>query len=289
MVQQVIVNVDDPDDILLAYGAAAKVRLERATSAAFSDATEIDDEVILSGISQYDFFDPVGSASSWYRSRYSASAGAPFSEYSDGFQAGNPTAYATLGALREYLNLGDASSDNVLSDLLEDASRYLDEKCGRDFLRHPGVSGTETRTFLTERGNLLEVRAGIVSLTTVQLATYTGAAYNTLSAADWVLWPTDPEPYHSYSGIALTDTGSYRTWYPALAGAQLTGVFGFAEVPPLIRRATLDLAREWYRQGPGGGGPVGVNQFGTPIFGAGEPKTVRDAIEEYAWSRWLVA
>jgi hypothetical protein len=289
MPEQIIVNVDDPDDLLVGYGAAAKVRLERDTTSAFGSPVEVATQTIVSGTTQYEFWDSGGTSASWYRSRYSATAGAPFSEYSSPFQPGNPTAYATLDALREYLNVPDVSSDNVLSDLLEDASRHLDEKCGRDFLRHPGVSGTETRTFLTERGNLLEVRAGIVSLDTVELAPYTGAAYSTLAADDWTLWPTDPEPYHSYSGVALTDTGSYRYWYPALAGARLTGVFGFAQVPPLIRRATLDLAREWYRQGPGGGGPVGVNQFGTPIFGAGEPKSVRDAIEEYAWSRWLVA
>lgn len=286
---QVIINVDDPDDIIAGYGAGAKVRLERDTTSAFGSPTEVAVLTLVSGQTQYEYWDSAGTDASWYRSRYSASAGAPFSAYSDGFQPGAPQAYATLDSLREYLKLPNNDQDNLLVDLLRQASDYITNECGRDFYRHPSVSGTEVRLLSSEGGSkTLYVPEGLVSLSALRVKGATNAEFNVLTSADWVYFPTTPELGNPYEGIELTDMAIIDQFYYGFNTVELTGVFGFARVPSLVEKATLDLAREWYRQGPGGGGPVGVNQFGTPMFQAGIPETVRAVKRHYGVRSFLV-
>lgn len=280
---QLRVNVDNPGDKITEFGASAKLywyRDNASATGAFTDAT--GNVTLVATQTQYEIVDTTGAVGHYYRTRIGNTGGTLFDTYAPIFQAGALTAYATLDSLREYLGLPDDSRDNLLSDLLVDASDYINALCGRDFYRHPQVSGTEVRTFDTGPGPRVRVNAGIVSLSLVELASYTGSSYTALTGTGWVLEPADKAPDYSYTSVLLSDQGTYRTWYSAYAGARLTGVFGSSTVPAMIRKATLDLAREWYRQGPGGGGPVGVNQFGTPIFGGGMPSSVRDAIARYS-------
>lgn len=299
MAQQILVNVDDPDEIIAGYGAGAKVRIERDTTAAFVSPTEIATLTLVSGQTQYEYWDGGGADASWYRSRYSATAGAPFSTYSDPFQPGAPTAYASLNSLREYLDLPDDSKDNMLVDLLRQATDYMIGKMGRDCFRHPPISGTETRLLSVDwRSSDLDVGAGIISLDLIRVAAGTGGAWTSLTAAtDWRL-SGGGQPYIGVGGamftvpsryIELTDVAPLSRWYTGYDVVELTGAFGFPAVPSLVEKATLDLAREWYRQGPGGGGPVGVNQYGTPLFAAGLPRTVADAIREFGVGPWVVS
>ena len=297
MAQQIIVNVDDPDDLITGYGAGAKVRIERATSSAFADATEIAALTLVSGQTQYEYWDAAGLDTSWYRSRYSATGGAPFSGYSDGFQIGAPRTYATLDALREYIKLPDDRDDNLLTDLLRQATDYLTTKMRRDVFRHPPISGTETRLFNGAGSSELAIPVGLIpgSVTTIRVAGGTGGDFTALVAADWAIPETSP--YVGVGGtietrpasyLDLTDIAGVDSWYKGFATAEITAAFGFPAIPSMVEKATLDLAREWYRQGPGGGGPVGVNQYGTPLFAAGMPKTVADAIAEFGRASWVV-
>jgi hypothetical protein len=276
------VNVDNPADKITEFGAGAKLYWARdntSATGAFSDAT--GNVALVATQTQYEIIDSTGAVGHYYRTRIGNTGGTSFDEWAPVFQAGAATAYATLDALREYLNPPDNSQDNLLSDLLADASAYLDTKIGRDFYRHPQITGTEIRTFNGSASSFLPVAAGMVSLTLVELATQTGGAYTSLAATDWALYPFELSPEASYSALVLSNVGNYPYWYSGIATVRLTGVFGSASVPAMIRKATLDLAREWYRQGPGGGGPVGVNQFGTPIFGGGLPLSVKQAIDQY--------
>lgn len=276
------VNVDAPDDKITEFGAGAKLYWARDNTSAAGAFTDASGSVTLvASQSQYEIIDTTGAVGHFYRTRVGNTGGTAFDTWAPVFQAGAATAYATLDALREYVNIPNTSQDNLLSDLLVDASGYLDAKCERDFYRHPAVTGTEARTFDGNGRTRLHVRAGIISLTTVEQAPYTGGSYASLVAADWVLGPTDKPANDPYTEIHVSDRGGYPYWYWGSSTIRLTGVFGWPSPPAMIRKATLDLAREWYRQGPGGGGPVGINAFGTPIFGGGLPLSVRQAIEHY--------
>jgi hypothetical protein len=275
------VNVDNPDDKITEFSAGAKLYWARDNTSAtglFTDAT--GNTLLIAGQTQYEIIDATGATGHYYRTRIGNTGGTAFDDWAPVFQAGASTAYATLDALREYVNVPNTSQDNLLSDLLVDASGYLDAQCGRDFYRHPQVSGTEIRTFDGTGTSRLRVRAGIVSLTTVEIATQTGGTFTALGATAWMLDPSDKSDTETYGTVQLTGLGT-PYFAPGYGTVRLTGVFGWAAPPAMIRKATLDLAREWYRQGPGGGGPVGVNQFGTPIFGAGMPLSVKQAIAQY--------
>ena len=274
------VNVDNPADKITEFSAGAKLYWARDNSSATGAFTDGSGSVVLDPeITQYEIIDTSGAVGHYYRTRVGNAAGTLFDEWAPVYQAGAISAYATLDALREYVDPPDASQDNLLSDLLLQASTYIDGQCRRDFYRHPQVTGTEIRTINGNGRRRLWVKAGIVSLSTVELAELTGGSYTALASTDWILGPD--EPIGSYDWIDLSDQSAYTEWFAGYETVRLTGVFGQASVPADIEKATLDLAREWYRQGPGGGGPVGVNQFGTPIFGAGMPRSVQDAINTY--------
>lgn len=275
------VNVDNPADKITEFGAGAKLYWQRdnaSASGAFGDGSgnvDLDPEV-----TQYEIIDAAGILGAYYRTRVGNALGTLNEEWSDVFQAGAITAYATLDSLREYVDPPDDSQDNLLSDLLVAASAYIDGQCKRDFYRHPQVTGTEVRTLNGTGRRRLFVRAGIVSLTGVRLAELTGGPYTSLAGSDWFLGPD--EARGSYDWIELSDQSAYTEWWTGQATVELTGVFGQERVPEDIVKATLDVAREWYRQGPGGGGPVGVSTLGTPIFANGMPFSVQKVIDTYA-------
>lgn len=297
MAQQIIINVDDPDDILVGYGAGALIRVERDATSTFGAPTEITTIPIVSGQTQYEYWDAAGADTAWYRSRYSAAGGSPYSGYSDAFQPGSPRLYASLDSLREYLVLPNNDRDNLLLDLLRQATDYLTGKMGRDCFRHPAISGDELRLYAGSGDGYLDVPEGIIALTGIRVAGGTGGSFTDLVATDW---RTDPRTTDTYVGVGgglypmpsraveLTDVAGISEWYTGEDTVELTGSFGFPAIPSMVEKATLDLAREWYRQGPGGGGPVGVNQFGTPLFLAGMPKTVADAISLYGVGTFVV-
>jgi hypothetical protein len=285
MSQRLRLNVNDATQEIADRGPGARIEIQRDTSSTFGAPTALGPVALVAGQDQYTYFDPTGSSSNYYRFRLTDNVGSPASAsaWSATFRGDADAAYATLEDLREYVDLPDDSKDNLLSDLLVQASAYLDAACERDFYRHPQIDGTETRLFDGTGTVRLRVRAGIVSLSQVEIATTVAGGFTTVDPTDYVLAPTDKAADMSYTSVLLVNyTGSWTNWYTVRQGVRLTGVFGWAEVPQTIRKATLDLAREWYRQGPGGGGPVGVNQFGTPLFLAGMPRSVQDAITRYS-------
>jgi hypothetical protein len=252
---QLRVNVDNPADKITEFGAGAKLywyRDNTSPTGLFTDATgsvalDPDD-------TQYEIIDSTGATGHYYRTRVGNTGGTLFDAYSPVFQAGALTAYATIDALREYLDLPSETSDNLLSDLLTRASAIIDERCGRRFYRSPQVSGTEVRTYDSSSvwGSGTTLAEDIVSLTTLELATSTGGSFTALAGTDWYLYPAIPESGWPYTNLRLSDTGAYRQFYTGFRVIRLTGVFGWPAVPSLVELATLDLAREFYWQGRGG-------------------------------------
>lgn len=77
------INVDDPADLLSGYGAGALIRVERASTSAFLDATEILTIPIVTGTSRYERWDTTGTSDHWYRVRYSTASPAVATAYKD--------------------------------------------------------------------------------------------------------------------------------------------------------------------------------------------------------------
>lgn len=270
-------SVDSPDDRIRDYGAGAKLYWARDNTSAVGTFVSASGSVTLvAGQTTYEVYDATAADGHFFRTRVGNTGGTDFSAWSPVFQGGALEAYATVDDLREELRLPDDSRDNLLADLLRDASDWITAECGRDFYRHPQVSGTEVRLYDLDADSAA-IEDDIVSLTTVEYGTYTGSTYTAATAADYTLYPRLGSPY---SSLSLTDLSAVSTFYAGRGTVRLTGVFGFAAVPRLIRRATVDLARELYQQGANGR-PVGI-EFGRI------PPSAQMAKEKYSKRTYVI-
>lgn len=282
----------DSDDYITQYGSGtAAVYLEYGTASTPADGTATT--LITSGTEQYEFWlqTPVNS---YFRFR--VGDGSDFTSYSPVWQ--QPQAYATLQEVVRGMDFPDTSRYDELEALLLEATDHITNVVcgGRSFFRDPVGSGTTTKTlnvavpYQRKLSLARGVGLDIQSLTTVNVADYTGDSYTAVSAGStgYYLHPDDPgnEPY---TDLILSDYGTSYTYFPkGYATVQLVGVFGWPAVPDLVRRATVDLVRFWWNSRQSDGEPVGMSAFGSPIFGSGLPKTVRDlGRSDYAWKDWV--
>ena len=283
-------------DLITGYGAGALLYLDSAASSGgvYSNVTST---ALVAGTTTYEFWDASGTSTTWYKSRAGDSGGTAYGAYSPEFQATSLEAYASLMDLRESMDLPGTDRDNYLMDLLRSASETIDAACGRQFYRSPQVSGDTTWYVDIERADASSlVRAShggitttgvpldIISITTLGIrdneadASYTTiAAGDTgyyLGAGDGIGWPS--------ADVLLSPQGADYTSYPVgKRGVELTGALGFSTVPLAVKTACLDMAREAYRQGPGGGpAQIGTNQLGSPVYLTGYPQSYRKLIAQ---------
>ncbi len=277
-----------------AYGAGALLRWESADAA---DGTYVEGGTLplVSTQTLYDVWDAAGTATTWYRTRTSDAAGAVFSAYSAPFQGGTVTAYATLEEFLAGFESGvpGAARYARIYDALEQASRAIDAEVGWDFLRHPAISGDETRLYDGTGARRLHLHEGLVSVTSVRVAWSTADAvagnWQTLLASDYYLEPSVREPGEPYDHLALSDWPSLFYVFPrGMRNVELTGAFGYAAVPSIIRRATVALARQIYRADSFVlGGSPGPDEFGGGAISPNvRPYDVYKAIERYRRRFW---
>jgi len=282
----------DSADYISQYGTAT-VFLEYGTATPPADGTATT--AVVSGTEQYEFWvsTPVNS---YFRYRVGESDASDATSYSPTWQ--QPQAYATLQEVVRAMDFPDTSRYDELEALLVEATDHITNAVcgGRSFKRDPIGSGETTKTLnvmVSGQDRLSLARSAdldIISLSSVKVAAATGESYDTLAAGStgYYLLPDDPGA-RPYSDLALSDIGTAHTSFPTgWATVQLTGVFGWATVPDLVRRATVDLVRYWWNSRQADGQPVGMSAFGSPIFGSGLPKTVRDlGRSDYAWKTWV--
>jgi len=281
------------DDLITAYGAGtAVVQLAYGTASDLAGAATAP-KTVTTGKEYYDFALTGVTVDTYFRWRV---GGTTFHDWSPIFQA--PIAYATRQEFLRGMDLPDDSRYDEIDSLLVEATDYITTITGgRSFFRDPVGTGTTTKTLDIKwsgqsrlslaRGTGLD----IISLSTVGIAQYTGATYDTVATGytGYYLEPDVPLPGHPYTDLVLSDLGTLYSAYPnGRRAVQLVGAFGWETVPNLVRRATVDLVRYWWNSRSGDGDPVGMTAFGSPVFGPGIPRTVRDlARSDYAWRRWV--
>ena len=250
----------------------------------------------MAGTDRYELQDPTGAPGiSWYKPRVGNAGGTVYAgdpsvtdpasgEYIAPFLSTSLRAYATLDELKRTIKTVADTNDAVLEQYLQDASAFLDEQLHRQFYRDPQVSGTTTKTLRVRRMSASLARAvgrlvDIVSVDSVAWAASTLDTPTALTTDDWYL--ADPElPGFPSTDLVLSDVGRLSAW--GIGWVTITGVFGWEAVPGMVRRATIEVAREMHRQGPGGAsaGQSGVNQYGVPVFMTGYPPTVRSVLAD---------
>jgi hypothetical protein len=119
-------TVEDPDGILSLYGASAKIRWERG-AAVGGPFVEQGTVTIVTADSSYTVNDLTGTATSWYRTRFSDNGGTVFGDYSTPFQvASSNVSLLRQKYLDKYLRRregdlvpwSDAEADQAIVDAL---------------------------------------------------------------------------------------------------------------------------------------------------------------------------
>lgn len=294
---QVVIRLSrTAEDLIAEFSAGAKLYLESAATEDGSYSAVGSGTAIVAGTQRYEVYDANGvPGTTWYRFRAGNSGGTTFSEYSDPWLSTSLTAYATLDAFKATVKTVSDATDAVLEGYLVSSSAFLDSQLHRRFYRDPQVSGTTSKSFRVKRSSASLTRAigrgvDIISVTSITITMYPGATPVALEATDWELLDPDYSG-HPSPDLILSDGGTYSAWSPGWV-ITIVGVFGFPEVPDIIARATLEIAREMHRQGAGGASAAqGVNQYGVPIFLTGYPPTVRTVLavdsifrnQSFAW------
>jgi hypothetical protein len=287
------INVDDPDDLLSGYGAGALIRVERDSSSAFGSATEITTIAIVPSTTEYEYWDTTGTSSHYYRTRYSKaspSVATDYSAYSDTFQVGTPSSYASLEDVKKTLAVDGTTHDELLVDLIGDVSRDIDAACQRTF-RVPSADVTVYVDIVDCGDKLSEASRGyttdgrrldFVSITSLWVRDSELDSYVQLTQdTDWYLQPGPPGAgvagsEWAWEDIELSAYSDVTVFPRGKRAVKIIGKPGFPVVPPSVKRATISEVRERFRQSVGGGQmPAGVNQFGQPIFITGDSPDMR--------------
>lgn len=168
--------------------------------------------------------------------------------------------YCTAQDLKERLGWpDDDSKDNIIEQVIETASRWIDRYCHRRFYAD---SANQTRYYTSDNVNTLFLNDDIVSIGTLATDGDGDRTYeDTWSATDYDLMPlnaaADGEPY---THVQVTPNGNY-TFSTLTKGIQIIGTFGLA-CPDDIREACLLQAARYFERKDSPLGIAGVSELG---------------------------
>jgi hypothetical protein len=163
------------------------------------------------------------------------------------------------------VGLADAAEDALLTELIEQASDYMQELAGRGFTPEAGV------TYLTDTaaGSTIPVARGIRAVTALLVARTdqpddgTGT-YTAIDAADILLRPSPIDRRPGWPATAIMLRGTSARLSEAINGAKITGDFGFVAVPPAVQAIALDAVAAAYTAKEAGDSDA-IGADGSPV------------------------
>lgn len=178
--------------------------------------------------------------------------------------------YATLADLKTRANLGTATTDDtLLGDICDQINGYIESPAATGRILAP-ISGTPAYTFDGDGGTVLWFPTGIRTVTTLEVALYTGATYATVGTADYFLRPHEQDRDNGWPALRIEfsdrPTGSYARFPVGYDTVRVTGTFGWAAIPDEITEIALVAAvRAWHARESGQTDIVGTDEFGKPL------------------------
>lgn len=192
--------------------------------------------------------------------------------------------YVTTTTLKNQLGgtaaMGTAD-DTLLGTICEQVNSYVETVIGRTI--GPLAAGTVTFD-VPATTTVLYVPQGVRAVTSLLVATNTGATPATAASADVFLRPLNPRPGWPYTEIHLSDvpTGDVSVFSPGFGVVQAVGTFGWAEVPEDLESVAIRMAvRAWHARASGENDAIGVDDMGQPIVSRGLSKRDRDTLYRY--------
>ena len=180
-----------------------------------------------------------------------------------------PRWYVGPEELKDRMSITDTSTDSILASVCLSVSRWIDTYCGRHFFRF-----TDTRTYQPSDLWLLPTD-DLVTVTTLKLDTDGDGVYETTwtQGTNFMLRVGDgqfnqlasgePKPYTQVQVLGGGSNYFPFTWpFTHLDRVQITGVFGWPQVPPVIAQAALLLATDWFKLKDAPWGVAGISDLG---------------------------
>ena len=245
MPNHLTVTVEEPDAILNAgqYGAGAVVRLQTATTeaGAYADVTGTGSTPtipVVTLVRSYDGYDPAGTVSSWYRTRFENVGATRLSDWSTSFQVAEEGSglICSLWDVKQDLGETAATNDELIIEKIRQVGAEIMNYTGRRFVRTP-ASGTTTFLFdITYGCRTLRIPQGIASATVLEVATSTqpesAGTYATVTAAEWWLRPIMAERDYGWPAtqVVISDV-SGSMFYPGYNTVRVTMALGWDKVP----------------------------------------------------------
>ena len=170
--------------------------------------------------------------------------------------------------LKDRLGVTDASNDSILLPVCMATSRWIDTYCGRHFYRL-----TDTRTYTPENIWLLTID-DLVSVTSLKIdndgdgvfeTTWTQGTNYMLRVGENQfnqLASGEPKPYTQVQVIGGSNWFPFVWPFVHLDRVQITGVFGWPQVPPVVAQAALLIASDWFKLKDAPWGVAGIADLG---------------------------
>lgn len=183
-----------------------------------------------------------------------------------------------------------AINNIIISGLCTQVNEFIERKT----LRPIGPDSTSSYTLdgydALENGRLLVFPRGIRTLTSVTIASYTGATPVTIPIGDIFLMPNPAtlEPDWPYTEVWMTDIPSTSNtlpfFSPGMNNIVLTGTFGWAAIPNDLKEvAEVAVVRAFNGRQTGQHDTTGSEETGVAMIS--RLFDIRDlrTIEHYAW------
>ena len=271
------ITVEEPDRILATgeYAAGALVRLqwsatETGSYADVSGTGSTPTIAVVTGTRSYDGYDPIGTVSTWYRTRFENAGATRLSDWSTSFQPAPEGSglICSLWDVKQELGTTSASDDELLIEKIRQVGAEINGKTGRLFTRTP-ASGVTTYLFdVTQSGRTLCVPKGIASATVLEVASgsqpESAGTYVTVTAAEWFLRPFSAAREFGWPAteIVISDiSGSF--FMQGYNTVRVTMALGWDTVPYDIQAiAQRAVIASYLSKGSGAGGVATVGPSG---------------------------
>lgn len=184
-----------------------------------------------------------------------------------------PTAtgtYATLVGVKARAGITNTTDDALLSALCAQTNQLIESVTGKVL----APIASTTYTFDGNGTRVLRVPMGVRAVSLLEIASYTGAAYETVPAADYVLRPLPQDrngPGWPATQIVLSEwpTGTYHVFPRGESTVRSTMTAGWDAIPDdLVALAEIVTVRAWQARLAGESEVIGTAESGGPIIGA---------------------
>jgi len=173
--------------------------------------------------------------------------------------------YATLAELKSYLKIDDSVEDALLEQIIESASRMVDDLANRSFTV---PAATSVRYYYPRNVYTLPIDdlANTTGLVVQTDPDSTGTYATTLTLdVDYLLEPLNAAPEgRPYTFVRIVGSRSWGFSQIATArpAVKITGRFGWPAIPDAITQATLILSADLYKRKDSVGGVLGLSEMG---------------------------